>query len=569
MKTHTLGNILHSINFRKLAKPAVLCIIAIFAISMLTVFATTGVQAASATTLALHTSGDQILNSNNNPVYLRGVGIAGYAPATIFWGTSGSDSWSDLWQTGTALNSSLDQEFSALSTQWHVNMIRIFILPSWWWENNVVPATASGSGYSSTPVSTRTFLQTVCSQAENYGIYVDIVPYQLTPCSSSFQSDPYLTPNQAGAQGLPLSGWDTAGQNFIKSTGLTEQNFWTAFWTDMANSLKAYPNAIFEAWNEPNGASASTITSGYMTYLTTMYNAVRSTGSTNLIFMQWNCGWEPNVGQTLSWASSITSAIGTPTNLAFTTHIYYYSPSDITPYWDQNGVDASSGGIPMTTAQLQSTFSALVNTMGVTAPLVFNEAGDCLADSSNTQNDYAWWNSACVASNTLGIGVCAYYFARTASNGGLGWDNEGLIGTAPYSPNTMGQDFINAYTAPTPTPTPTATPTPTPTPTPVPTKTPTATPTPTPVPTPVPTADPTPAPTKTPTPTPVPTKTPTPVPTKTPTPTPTITPTPTPVPTATPTPTRHSNHNIPRNFGLAFTGARFNTLLSILLRLKI
>ena len=259
MKTHNIGNTGHSINFRKLAKPAGLCIIAIFIISMVSVFSTTGVQATSATTPALHTSGDQILNSNNNPVYLRGVGICGYAPDTIFWTTSGSDSYSDLWQTGSALNSSLDQEFSALSTQWNVNMIRIFILPSWWWENDVTPSTASGSGYSSTPVSTRTFLQIVCSQAENYGIYVDIVPYQLTPCSSSFQSDPYLTPNQAGAQGLPMCGdWDTAAQNFIASTGLTEQNFWTAFWTDMANSLKAYPNAIFEAWNEPDNGNSAT-----------------------------------------------------------------------------------------------------------------------------------------------------------------------------------------------------------------------------------------------------------------------------------------------------------------------
>ena len=46
MKTNNLGNILHSINFRKLAKPAALCIIAIFVISMLSVFASSGVQAA-------------------------------------------------------------------------------------------------------------------------------------------------------------------------------------------------------------------------------------------------------------------------------------------------------------------------------------------------------------------------------------------------------------------------------------------------------------------------------------------------------------------------------------------
>ena len=79
MKTHNIGNTGHSINFRKLAKPAALCIIAIFVISMLSVFASTGVQAAT-TTLALHTSGDQILDSNNNVVYLRGIGVAGMTP---------------------------------------------------------------------------------------------------------------------------------------------------------------------------------------------------------------------------------------------------------------------------------------------------------------------------------------------------------------------------------------------------------------------------------------------------------------------------------------------------------
>ncbi len=577
MKKNNSGNILDTLNFRKFAKPAVLFICAIFIISMLTVFATNGAQAATSTP-ALHTSGDQILNANNAVVYLRGVGIMGYAPDNIFWGSSGSDNWGDQWQTGSSLTTSLDQTFSELSTQWGVNMIRIFILPEWWWDNNVVPSTESGSGYSSTPISTQTYLQTLCATAENYGIYVDIVPYQLTACSNSYQSDPYLTPNQGGGQGLPLCGFDSPGTAFIESTGYsTEQVFWTAFWTDMANSLKAYPNAIFEAWNEPdndNSQTPNTVESGYMTYLTTMYDAIRSTGATNLIFMQWKMGWEPNGwGMNLSWASSITSAIGSPTNLAFTTHIYYYSPSDLTPYWNPDGLDSDAGGVPPTVAQLESTFSTLIGTMGVKAPLVFNEAGDCQAESTNINNDNTWWNSVCVASNADGIGVGAYYWARTTADGGLGYYDEGLIGTAPYSPNTLGQEFINAYT-PTPTPSPTATPTPnpTPSPTPSPTPTPTATPSPTPSPTPTPTATPSPTPSPTPTPTHMPT--PTPVPTTDPTPRPTPAPTPTHMPTPTPVPTsmpppRHSNHHRVSNSWLTFIEAQFNTWLSVLLRLKI
>ena len=63
-----------------------------------------------------------------------------------------------------------------------------------------------------------------------------------------------MTSNIAGAQGMPLCGWDSAGNSFIACTGYTEANFWNAFYTQMANDLKAYPNAVFEAWNEPGDA---------------------------------------------------------------------------------------------------------------------------------------------------------------------------------------------------------------------------------------------------------------------------------------------------------------------------
>ncbi len=548
MKTNKLGNIVDSINFRKLAKPLALFTIAIFAISAVSVFSLSGVHAASAT-LALHTSGNQILNSNNNVVYLRGMGIAGMTPDLILWGTGSSDSWGDQW--GSASSTAVTQTLTELSSAWNVNMLRIFIYPEWWMLNGA-DGTANGENVQS-------YVETLASEAEAAGIYIDIVPYQLTACSGSFSSDPYLTPNQAGSQGLPMCGnWDSAGQAFLsyeesQNGYANEQAFWTAYWTSMANALKAYPNVIFEAWNEPMGSSTNTVTSGYMTYLTTMYNAIRGTGATNLIFMQWNCGWEPNVGQTLGWASTISSAIGSPTNLAFTTHLYYYAPSDLTSYWNQNGKDSSSGGVPMTTAQLETQLQSLQSGMDVSAPLVINEEGSCLSSSSNTANDATWWTNLLTAQYACGIGDGAYYWLSSSGLGGT-YDGEELLSSG-YTPNTMGQDYINAYVAPSPTPTPTATPTPTstPTPTPTPTPAPTATPkptatptpaptaTPTPTPTPKPTATPTPvpttAPTPTPTATPTPTPDPTPVPTADPTPAPTAAPTPTPVPTATPTPT--------------------------------
>ncbi len=173
---------------------------------MVSTFTFSGVHAAT-TMLPVTTSGNQILDSNGNVVYLRGVGMAGMAPDIIFWGSRRRR------QLGRPVDGSLisvcDTDVCRDATVWHVNMIRIFIYPEWWMTNNVVPSTASGQGYSSTAVSTQTYLQTLASVAEQYGIYIDIVPYQLTCYKGSFSSDPYITSNMAGSQGLPMSGnWD-------------------------------------------------------------------------------------------------------------------------------------------------------------------------------------------------------------------------------------------------------------------------------------------------------------------------------------------------------------------------
>ncbi len=247
-------------------------------------------------------------------------------------------------------------------------MIRVFIYPEWWMTNNVVPATASGQGYSTTAVSTQTYLQTLASEAEQYGIYIDIVPYQLTCYKGSFSSDPYISIKHGGITGTThdQTTGTRAASSYIASTGLTEQAFWTTYWTSMANGLKAYPNVIFEAWNEPSGSSANTIPSGYLSYLTTMYNAIRAAGSTNLIMMQWQPGWEPNAGLNLSWASQINTALGgNPTNMVYTTHLYYYSPSDDSPFWNQ-AVQVKRN--PMTVSQLETQLQGLANRHGNQCP---------------------------------------------------------------------------------------------------------------------------------------------------------------------------------------------------------
>ena len=166
--------------------------------------------------------------------------------------------------------------------------------------------------------------------------------------------------------------------------GNNEQGFWNWFWTDMANNLKDYPNAIFEAWNEP-GESAATSTqypAGYMTYLTTMYNAIRATGSTNLIMMQW------------TWA-------GTPTAMATTKHgqVRHQQRNPPNQHSIHNTLLLLRTNRPklILGKRLRNTkntsYKQAINSMGVTAPLVVNEEGSCLSSSPNKQNDYTWWQN--------------------------------------------------------------------------------------------------------------------------------------------------------------------------------
>ncbi|MDR0372308.1 MAG: glycoside hydrolase family 5 protein [Nitrososphaerota archaeon] len=452
MNTHSLTETGHSLNLKKYIKPASLFIIVLLAISMVSVVSLTHAQISAATTTAtpaLHTSGTYILDTNGNSVYLRGMGLAGFAPNLILWGEGATDGWNNQWNSNPT--TVMEQTFKTMKDQWHINYIRVFIYPSWYYRDNIAPSQEDPISYGAqtTPISTKAYLHTLIQTADKYGLYVNIVPYMLTPSASSFGGDPYASQGH-GWQGLPMEGWDEPARRFLSDAGYSgnELGFWRWFWTDMADTYKGYDNVIFEAWNEPNlGIDNDAIPSGYLQYLQTMYSAIRARGSTNLIMMQWHMGWHPNAwGNDLSWAKQIASAIPDASNLVYTTHLYYYAPTDLTQYWktDYTGIKA----------QLQEA----IKTMGVSAPLVINEEGSCLARTSNSQRDVTWWSNLLRAQYDLSIGAGAYYWLSDTGLGSV-YAGETMLSRG-YTSNAMGKAFIDAYKAPTAilTSTPTASP---------------------------------------------------------------------------------------------------------------
>ena len=142
MHIRSRADILYSLNRKNLIKSATIVTITLFLVSLLTSVSISTVGA-NPVTLSLHTQDSQIVDDNGNPVYLRGIGIAGFAPDLLLWGQGQSDSWAAQWNTNpTAV---MDQTFSAMKEQWHINMIRVFIYPSWYQKDNISPAQESSS----------------------------------------------------------------------------------------------------------------------------------------------------------------------------------------------------------------------------------------------------------------------------------------------------------------------------------------------------------------------------------------------------------------------------------------
>ena len=393
MKTNKSGNILKTINLRKLAKPAVLFISALFIISMLSVFASNGVQAAS--TPALHISGTQILTSSGAVVTLRGVDYSWFIedPNGDWLLPSGTIEW-NTWDT-TAINSNL-----AALQSWSVNCIRVLATSQYWIDNT--------DNYQNN-------IEYFISTAATYGIYVDLVFW----CNSAAQASASTPPS------LPYPPYDTSG-TFSSSTDFVN------FWTSVANTLKGYPNVMFELWNEPNGDS--TAEASWMSVTQQAITAIRGTGATNIIVAQWNY----NVGidfqnylggsiWNLNWVNQYPLS-DPQNNILYSTHIYrnvFYNDGN------------SSDGYAYSYNDMKWALTQ-VGVIGFNKALWIGEIG-CNLWASNMDNEYAWFNNTLTILNENGIGFDAWAWAPWTT--GTEW---GLVtgqSNSNYAPNQAGQIF--------------------------------------------------------------------------------------------------------------------------------
>ena len=483
---------------RKFAKPMVICISALFLLSMVSMLITTNVQAATMPS-ALHTEGRYIKDSAGNTIYLRGLQKAEFADDPD--GTwNGSPTWTDA-----NVNAELD-----VMKSWGANTIRcIQSIDNWKYDLN--------QPYAS--ISNRDAIKRLLTFAGQKGMYVIYTGYRVTNYFNGGNQDPLPYPPYQTSSGA--SSVIGSKQDFID------------WWTSVATELKDYPNVIFEIWNEPHGDGAAM--TEFFGVQQQVINAIRATGAQNLIMAQWDYGsWvnldfpPPNDAATMDWINqaSLTDPLN---NLVYVTHIYreygqtgiYSNSASISKWGTSHAYDYNE----LKKAFQYEKLDWVMTTMN--KPLFVTELG-CNVDQGGNEATYEQTGFANELKifNEWGINYIVHWWREI----GIFRLHNGAPNYAPTAGGAILKNYLSSQQVPTePQPTPTATPQPTPTP--VPTATPTPAPKPTPTPTPTPTSTPTPTPTPTPAPTPQPT--PTPVPTATPTPATD----PTPAPTATPTPT--------------------------------
>ena len=332
-------------------------------------------------------------------------------------------------------------------------MIRIFVSADWWWQDNVNSYLSYGQGPDQN-MSYRSYIQLIVQEAKKYGLYVDFCPYEVVNYYSDGVSD-----------GIPGS-LGTASLNYMHTINPDEMQAWHLWWTSVVTTIGQNPNVIFEMWNEPddgtNTATSSTA-AAYFNYTIQAYTTIRSTGNTNLIFMQWHASLVPTYTN-LDWVPQLYNQLknsidSTLINLAFTTHPYRRAPTPnlqwATTYVGVKNQLNSPDMIPATRSN------------GIDVPLVFNEMGvmadpsiynnDFYADAQlpesnlsidqKMQNELSFWDAILLNAKDMGVGVCAYYWMQT--NVWWGWEalatGDWAANTASPMPSQAGQIFINSY----------------------------------------------------------------------------------------------------------------------------
>jgi len=354
-----------------------------------TAIGSSGTIAATSTASPLYVDGNQIKDANGNIVYLRGVCKTDLSSVDGDWYAGAY--WTEAYAR---------EEMNAIKS-WGANVVRIHIAISDF-KNNIL--TADGVTHY------KQAMARLLTIADELSMYVIMDGYSVL--SGSWQGQ------DAGP--YPPYQNDPAAASVIGS----EQDF-INWWADMANTFKNHPSAIFDIWNEPHDPFPKAT---YFSTVQKCISAIRATGSTNVVMVNWDWGcWVDLAGP---WVNSLSWVFNYPltgTNIVYETHLYqnpgsgngciFNSAQGYKKYYDYATVDYALG---------------LTRYYDVAAqyPLVIGEIGAALGGADHN-DELLFFSNALALFNLHGIGYCGFNWCT-------GYAMPLLSSRMPYVANEAG-----------------------------------------------------------------------------------------------------------------------------------
>lgn len=242
----------------------------------------------------LHVDGRYLKDAWNRTVVLRGVNKGGFVDSPNgWWNPEGGGIYSGfgVWNPD-AVKYNLDK-----MKEWGLNVLRMHTVIEWWINDT--------SNY-------RQHIKDVITWAGERGIYVIFEPYSIRGGSDAV---PY---------GLLYAPYATDPED---QAIMPNRQAFVDYWRSVANELKSYPNVLFEIQNEPHGND--TVRDEYFAMAQEVINAIRDTGATQIIIVQWgysiwcNLDYPPptNTASTMDWVEQypLNDSLS---NIVYSFHIY-------------------------------------------------------------------------------------------------------------------------------------------------------------------------------------------------------------------------------------------------------
>jgi hypothetical protein len=332
----------------------------------------------------LHVDGKYIKNSSGSVVYLRGLQEVGMAddPDGIWLGNT-------LWNDTNVL-----AELTAMKS-WGANTIRCIQAVENWKYNLNQPYAV---------LSNRDAVKRLLTFAGQNGMYVIFTGYRVTNYWDGGSQDPLPYPPYQTSQGA--------------SSVIANKQDFVDWWASVATELKAYPNVIFEVWNEATGTDAAMIE--YFGVVQQVINAIRAAGAQQLIIVQWNpdcwvnLDYPPPDGDacTIDWITQ-ANLTDSANNLVYATHIYreygctgiYSNAASITQHGSNRAWEYSE----IKRALQYEKIDWVQNTLN--KPLFITETG---ANIDQTGSEYTRemtaWNNTLAIFNEWGLNYIAHWW---------------------------------------------------------------------------------------------------------------------------------------------------------------